>query len=366
MFLLLSLPTVKMHRFKYRFSRLSTWWLNINIAITCNIKPEKSDENEPDDKYAEFDSVETINDLKAAIEHHGHSVVVLDADETIFEKLKSHKDDIDLVFNIAEGLKGEFRESIVQIYCEILEIPCHGPGPLTAAITLNKARTKEILIANDIPTPKSQVFYADDEQLNGSLSFPLLLKPSLEGSSKGIFNENLVDNKDDLKRILSKIMKNYKQSVIVEEFLTGREFTVAVISNHKLIVLPIVEITFDHLPEGIHHMESYEAKWIYDNPNATDDPLICPAKLSKELEEKIRDIAIKTFKALDCKDWTRIDMRLDNEDNPYVLEVNSLPGLMKNPKENSRLPRAAYAAGWTYEQLIGEVLESAIIRWGLR
>jgi len=336
----------------------------MNIALTCSIKPDGLSDK---DKYAEFDSKETINDLAKAIEANGHSVTIINVDENIFETLRKNKNKIDIVFNVAEGLAGEFRESIVQVCCEILGIPYHGPSPLTAAITLNKAKTKEILIANNIPTPKFQVFYNIDEELNKNIHFPLLIKPVLEGSSKGIFNENLVSNEAELKKIVSKIIKNYNQPVIVEEFLNGREFTVSVIGYENPIVLPIVEVKFDHLPKDIHPMDSYESKWIYDNPdfiekNPDKDPLKCPAEITKELEEKIKKTAIKTFKVLDCKDWSRIDIRLDKNNVPNVLEVNALPGFMKDPKENSRLPKAAYAAGWSYEKLIGEVLNSAIRR----
>ena len=113
-------------------------------------------------------------------------------------------------------------------------------------------------------------------------------------------------------------------------------------------------------------MDSYEVKWIYDNPNSAFDPVVCPAELDAELEKKIRDIALKAFKALDCRDWSRIDIRLDGKGEPNILEVNALPGFMKDPKENSRLPKAAYAAGWSYERLIGEVISSAVERLGLK
>ena len=123
---------------------------------------------------------------------------------------------------------------------------------------------------------------------------------------------------------------------------------------------------FDYLPENIHHMDSYEVKWIYDNPKSKIDPLVCPAKINKELENKIKETALKTFKVLDCKDWARIDIRMDKHNVPNVLEVNALPGFIKDPRENSRLPRAAYAQGWSYEKLTGEVLKSAIRRWNLK
>ncbi len=337
----------------------------MKIALTCSLKPEIIRE-EDKEKYAEFDSRQTINDLADAIKANNHEVEIINVKEGIREVLENKKSNIDLVFNVAEGLEGAERESLVPRICGELEIPFTAAGSQTLINTLDKAKTKEILQETNIPTPKFQVFDKEDIDLLEDMDFPLLVKPLLEGSSKGLFNENLVNNKEGLKKIIKKITKAYNQPVIVEEFLDGREFTVSVIGYNNPIVLPIVEIKFDDLPEGIHPMDSYEAKWIYDNPKKGLDPLECPAKLSRELENKIKETALKTFKALGCKDWSRIDIRLDKDNVPNVLEVNALPGFMKDPKENSRLPKAAYAAGWSYEKLIGEVLKSAIERWKIK
>jgi len=332
----------------------------MRIALTCSIKPLNVSE-EDREKYAEFDSRETIDDLASAIKANGHSVDVVDVRDDIRDVLFGRKGDIDLVFNVAEGLEGEDREALVPGICEELGIPFTGADSRAAVITLNKTKTKEILMKNNIKTPKFQVFSDGDEPLN-NLAFPLLVKPANEGSSKGIFNENLSNDKENLKKNLKKIIEKYKQPVIVEEFLSGREFTVAIIGYKEPIVLPIVEIKFDHLPSDIHPMDSYEAKWVYDNPEAKHDPLVCPAEVSDELREKIEEIALKTYKILNQKDWARVDIRLDKNDVPHVLEVNTPPGFMKDPKENSRLPRAAYANGWSYEKLIGEVIKSAVER----
>ncbi len=336
----------------------------MRIALTCSIKPEDITEWNRE-KYAEFDSRETIDDLAEAIRANGHSVDIIDVKEDIKEVLISKMGNIDLVFNVAEGLEGYDREALVPRICEELGIPFTAAGSSTLITTLDKAKTKEVLEKNGIATPRFQVFESGEERLKG-LSFPLLVKPLLEGSSKGLFNENLVNDKRPLKKIIKKVIRNYNQAAIVEEFLDGREFTVSVIGYKKPIVLPIVEIRFEHLPENIHPIDSYEAKWIYDNPKARIDPLVCPAGIDKELENKIKETVLKTFKVLDCKDWARIDVRLDKKGIPNILEVNALPGFMKDPKENSRLPRAAYSAGWSYEKLIGGVLNSAIKRWNLK
>jgi len=335
----------------------------MKISITCSIKPDVvSDEDK--EKYAEFDSAQTINDLASAIKANGHSVEIINVKEDIKDVLSKKKKDIDLVFNVAEGLEGYDREALVPRICEELEIPFSAAGSITLVNTLDKAKTKEILSENTIATPKFQVFDKASEEII-DLKFPLIVKPMFEGSSKGLFNDNLVKDKENLKKIIKKIIDKYNQPVIVEEFLSGREFTISVIGYLNPILLPIVEIKFDHLPSELHPMDSYEAKWIHDNPKAKHDPLVCPAVLDDSLKKKIEEVSLQTFKVLDCKDWARVDIRLDSNGVPNVLEVNSLPGFMKDPKENSRLPKAAYAFSWSYEKLIGEVINSAKERLGI-
>lgn len=341
----------------------------LTIALAYN-KKRAPKEGEPEDLYAEFDCEETIDNLKKAIEANGYNTIMIEADEGAFIKLKEDKEKIDFVFNFSEGLRGESRESQISIYCELLQIPYLGSGPLTNAIVLDKGRTKEILSYHNVPTPNFQVFSNSEEELDLKLKFLLLVKPIAEGSSKGLKNENLVGDEGSLRKIISSIIKNNNQKAIAEEFLDGREFTVSVIGNENPRILPIVEVKFDHLPENIRKFDSFEAKWIYDSPEYAEkngiEPVVCPASIDKKLEKKIKDVVLKTFKVLDCRDWARIDLRLDKHGIPNVLEVNVPAGLIKDPKENSRMPKAAYALGWSYEKLIGEILDAGLRRCGLK
>lgn len=297
---------------------------NLTVALTFNKKKDVSPKSgEPKDLYAEFDADETIQGISKALESAGHKVILVEADENAYSKLKRLKNTIDVVFNIAEGLKGEARESFIPAICELLQIPYTGSGPLTLALTLDKARTKEILKYHRIPTPKFQVFYNPSERLNDKLKFPLIVKPLREGSSKGIKNNSLVNDENELKSRVEKIIMNYEQPAIVEEFIACREFTIAILGNEEPRILPIVEIKFDHLPGHIHKFDSYEAKWIYDNPDGKHDPLICPAKISKKLESKIKKVCLDAYRTLDCKDWCRVDLRVRNG-IPYILELNVL------------------------------------------
>jgi D-alanine-D-alanine ligase len=341
----------------------------MKIAFLYNIKLiAPSLTNEEAQIYAEFDSQETIKGIKEAIEANGHFVHMIEANQNAYIKLKELKEkkQVDLVFNIAEGLYGESREGQIPSMLEMLQIPYTGSGPLNLAITLDKARTKEILSYYKIPNAKFQVFSSVDEKID-CLKFPLIVKPISEGSSKGIMNNNVVKNKKELTKKIKEIIEKYKEKAIVEEFLEGREFTVGIIEDiNGPKVLPIIEVKFDELPKNMNKIDSYEAKWFYDDPSKGMDPLVCPAKVDKKLEEKIKKISIDTYNVLNCKDFARLDIRLDKNGIPNILEINSLPGLIPDPKENSRFPRAARAAGIEFNKLIGMLIDSAKRRYNIR
>ncbi len=331
----------------------------IGIAFNLKKEVEKTDRF---DKYAEFDDLDTINAIRMALERAGYDVVLLEADQDFALSLRDSN--VDFVFNIAEGIHGECRESHVPAILEMFNIPYSGSGVLTQAITLNKSRKKEILNYYGIPTPKWQIFRNTNQKLSPQLRFPLIVKPDAEGSSVGITNDSLVFDAVALKRQVSKILRDYDQPALVEEYIDGSEFAVSLLGNPPK-VLPIVEINFDHLPDGIHKFDSWEAKWIYDNPNGSVDAVIVPAELKPKLKAQIEKVAKQTFEKLGCVDLARIDIRLDSEGAPNVLDVNALPGLMPDPKKNSRFPRSCYAAGMTYDDIILTILHSAMERYNL-
>jgi D-alanine-D-alanine ligase len=315
------------------------------------------------DTFAEWDSWDTINAVKSALELF-NNVSLVEADLSSFEKLKNLGPDI--VFNIAEGFFGESREAQIPAMLDMLQIPYTGSDPLTLATCLDKARTKEILSYYDIPTAPFFIASEIDQIKNLKLTFPLFVKPVWEGSSKGIFTSSFVNNKKELSEQVERIIAEYSQPALIEEFLSGREFTVAILGNgDEAQVLPIVEIDYKDFPDGFIPIYSYEAKWILDTKENPLDVFSCPAKLNPALETKVRQVALNAYKTLRCRDWSRIDIRMNADNVPNIIEINPLPGILPDPKENSCFPKAARTAGISYDEMLNKVLLAAARRYNL-
>lgn len=334
----------------------------MKVGLIYNLKKNPLN-NELDDNYIEFDDENTINAITNALTKTGNEVIHIEADDNIFKKIKDASPDI--VFNIAEGIKGESRESHIPALLELLEIPYTGSGPLTLAIALNKALTNDILKYHNINTPNYQIFRKHDEQLSPMLTFPLIVKPLHEGSSKGIRNKSLVQNEKDLMFQIKWVIDTYNQSAIVEEYIEGKEFTISILGNDPPLILPIVELDFSQLPIEANKIYSYEAKWLWDTPDRPIEMFKCPSELDQNVKEYISNIALQVFNILGCKDICRIDGRLNKEGQFYILDVNPLPGLIPDPKAHSCFPESAIAANYTYDGLINSILFCALKRYKL-
>ncbi len=332
----------------------------MKIALAYNLK--KEDGTKPADYFSEFDSEETINAITDALKSRGHSVDLVDVEQpdlySYFQKNRA-----DLVFNIAEGKSGKFRESEIPAILDYLGIPYTGSSTFSLALALNKALTKKILKAENIPTPRFQVFAKGNEALDPNLKFPLIVKPNCEGSAKGISSSNVVNTEGALFNKIKEIRGNYKQEALVEEFIEGKELTVGILENGKCRILPILEIDFSTCSKSGEYFYSWRMKEYQGNAELGLVPAFhCPARLDKETEKLVKETAFKTHQAVGCFDISRTDIRLSKDNVPYVLEINPLPGL--NPKE-SNFPLMAYAAGMKYDELIEAILLSASERKGL-
>ena len=309
------------------------------------------------DLYAEWDEPETIEAVASALEGVGE-VIRLEAGKDFPRQVMEAKPDF--VFNIAEGLYGVNRESHVPSICEFLGIPYHASDPLSLALTLHKGRAKEIMAYYGVPTAPFVVANTRADARSVNLPFPLFAKPALEGSGKGITEKSLCTNRAKLVQEVGELLDTYQEPVLIESWLPGQEFTVAIMGNGKEArCLPLVGMRWEALPLGAKPIYGYEAKWLWDTPEHPLDLFECPADISKELARDVRSAALSAYRILGCRDWCRVDVRCDAAGRPMVVELNPLPGILPNPQDNSCFPKAARAAGMSYDTLIQTVADIA-------
>ena len=326
------------------------------VGLTYDLKTDyQFKTGDPADANAEFDHPSTIDVIAEAIAANGFKVERIGNAGNLLEKINSLK--VDIVFNISEGLFGRNRESQVPIILEMNRIPFVGADALTLGLTLDKVMAKKIFIADKIPTPKffEVSALAQLENMNHH-KFPLIVKPRFEGSSKGLSESSRVQNREELIKQVEFIINTYKQPALVEEFISGQEFTVAVVGNDPPEALPVVQIKID----GKLKLKDK----FYTFARITSDRLeyICPAKIPADLKKKIDELALKTYRAVDCCDFGRVDFRVDSEGKPYVLEINPLPSL----STEDVFMLLATTMGITYEQMIGKILASAFKRHNIQ
>lgn len=335
----------------------------MNICFAYNVKRNTNYSLTSDQSDIEFDSEDVIKAITDTIKNLGHKVIPLEADLNAYQKLKTLRPKIDLVFNIAEGLGGDARESQIPLFCEMLGIPYTHSSPTTHALTLNKYLTKAVLKSFGIKSPKSFVVNkAEDLNKKISLKYPVIVKPNKEGSSKGIFNDSVTYNFSQLKKAVQRSIESFKTQVLVEEYIDGRELTVSLLGNPPK-VLPIIEQRFDFLPKGFNKIAGYETKWIYeDSLEDLSKAYYCPAKLDASIHKNVVNTSIKIYNALNVLDCARIDYRLRNNEL-FFIEINTLPGINPNEKIISYFPLSARTAGLTFEELIDSIIKSACNRY---
>lgn len=326
------------------------------VGLTYDLKTDyQFREGDPPDANAEFDHPSTVEVITNAIQSQGFRVKKIGNANTLLEKINNLG--VDIVFNISEGLYGRNRESQVPILLEMAGIPFVGSDALTLGLTLDKIIAKKIFIAEGIPTPRFFEIKTMDNLVDADhLQFPLIVKPRCEGSSKGLSEKSRVQNPQDLRAQAEFIIETYKQPALVEEFITGQEFTVAVIGNDPPEVLPVVQIKIDG------NLQLDDKFYTFARISSDRLEYVSPAPITRELDERMRELALKSYNAVDCLDFGRVDFRVDNAGNPYLLEINPLPSL----STEDVFCLLAKQKGMTYEQMIGRILNTALVRYGLQ
>ena len=264
----------------------------------------------------------------------------------------------DVIFNFVESVEGNSNlESYVAGMFDILGIPYTGNGPISLGNCLIKSRTKQILQSHGIRTPKHSIIRLNElpDKNEFKLKFPVILKLAREDASIGISEDSVVNNFAALNERLKYLFSNFTQDVLIEEYIDGRELNVAILGDR---ILPISEIRFDGLPELFPKIVTYEAKWSPDSVYFKNTVPVCPAVIEESVKQKVEKMAKEAFEALECRDYARVDIRLNHKNVPYVIEINPNPDI----SPDTGFVRSACAAGITYEELLFKISKLALKR----
>ena len=329
--------------------------MKLKVGITYNLKKDFSQrENQPIDLLEEFDSEETIDAIREVLESEGHEVIKLGGDRGLIDRVRQGP--IDIVFNIAEGLEGRNREAHIPALLEFLSIPYTGSDPLTLSLALDKAMAKRVVMSQNIPTPRSKKIERMNDLDGLDLHYPLFIKLCYEGSSKGVRLDSKILDPRSLGEKTRSLLETYGSPVLVEEFVKGPEFTVGVLGNHDPFILGVMQIEIKGNPpeESIYSLEikrEWEEKVRYH----------CPPSIDQNLLKKIEEVALRSYRALECRDVSRVDIRVGEDRTPYFLEINPLPGL--SPVYGD-LVIMARSMGWDYARLVKTIFHQALKRYG--
>ncbi len=324
----------------------------LRVGLIYNLKRIKPRVGSAEDREAEYDSQETIDALASAIASYGHEVVRVEATASELSALGGRK--LDVAFNLAEGVRGRSRESLVPALLELHNVAYTGSDAATMALALDKGLAKRIVREAGVPTAPFVVMYTAKDKLPKELGWPVIIKPLAEGSSKGVSGPSVVHDEETLREVVGRQVDRYRQPVLVEGFLSGREFTVGVLQDRRLEVLPPMEIVFS-AKAGPDPIYTFEHKLEFND----EVRYACPAEVDAALGKELVRVAKGAFQALGCRDVARIDLRMDKAGRVNFIECNPLPGLTP---EWSDLCIIAKAAGLSYEALIGRILAPAIRR----
>ena len=327
----------------------------MRVGLAYNVKPSDPPPHLPEDAFEEYDSEETVGHICGAFASLGHEVVRLGAGPGIIDALRKGRPDI--VFNIAEGEGGRCREAHVPALLEMLGIPYVGSDPLTLCVTLDKPVAKRLVASEGFPTPRFRNCFSPPEVDGAELSYPVIVKPAFEGSSKGVRIASRAASPAEARKMVAFVTETYGQSALVEEFVPGSEVTVGIVGNGRPRIVGVMEIApRSGRPEEFVY--SLEVKRDWENQVEYRCPPSLPAAVVAEIER----CATGIYRLLGCRDFSRIDFRLDGEMVPHFLECNPLPGLSPGYGD---LPIMAERMGTHYVDLISEILSCALSRLGM-
>jgi D-alanine-D-alanine ligase len=294
----------------------------------------------------------TIKRVSNALEEGGHNVAVIDGNMNLVEKLQSFMprvmqgERMGMVFNMAYGIQGESRYTHIPSMLEMLGIPYVGSSPAGHTLALDKVTTKVIIQKFGLPTPDFWVFSNPEEDIT-AVEYPAIVKPKMEAVSFGL---KIVNNEAELREAIKFIIQEFQQQALVEKFIRGREFAVGLLGNEPPEAFPVLEIDLENDPDAIQTVE---------HKKQAPRKKICPANLSPELADEMQRISVEAFQALQLRDFARVDIRMDENNNIYILEVNSMASL----GSSGSYVYAAEKAGYNFKRLVNRMLDVGVIRY---
>jgi len=327
----------------------------LHIGVLCNVYAQQNG------SAVEHDLTSVGRHIEKALRKKHYNVTFFDMNESPppFEKIL--KADIDLMFNVCERVNdNSLLEPHSAAFLDILQIPYTGSNPMTLGLCLDKIRVKQLLEYYEIPTPNWDCVYTQDDEIEKDLRFPLIVKPADTDNSIGITNDSVVTNKKQLDRQVEYVLKELGRPALIEEYIEGDEYDVSIIGNDDTLrVLPLNRSTFKNMPEGYWHIYAYDAKWGDKRSPYWKIETECPAHIPRKLSNLITEISIDTYNIMDCHDYGRVELRVDKDGNPFVLELNPNPSI----NVGDCVPDCAKLVGMPYEDFIDEVLHLAIQRY---
>jgi D-alanine-D-alanine ligase len=337
--------------------RSDTATLRVALLVNLARNAPPVHRNAPPDILAELDQDKNVDAYAAAMRAQQHEVTIQEGNAHLAAWLERVQPDI--CFNTCEGFGGDSREAQVPALLEMLGLPYTGPTPLAAAITHDKPTTQRILYCHGLPVPRFQAFHSPDDALHADMQFPLFVKPAHEGTGMGIRNESIVRNEQQLREQVARTIELYRQAAMVESYIEGKDITCGLVGNGDDVhFFPITEVDFSGYPPELEPIYGIQQKVDYDTLYRNK----CPAPLGDALSNEIRRLTHEVFRITGCRDFARVDFRLDANNQPYILEINALPGITPH----SDLTLMAEAEGWTHADLVCAVLDAGLKRYGLK
>jgi len=320
------------------------------------------------DSISDKGVMDEVNAVRDSLKKLGHEAILIQMGrrfrrpdrkkiiESFVSDLKKAKPDA--VFNLCETFCGDAKlQTVVTRILDEMKIPYTGSHSMALDLTTDKTRTKEILEGTGIPTPRFRIFRSAKDVRTSGLRFPLIVKPNFEDGSVGIEADSVVADRSQLRKKVAEVTQKYSQPALVEEYIDGRELNVAVFIGPSAEVLPISEIVFT-FPEGVPKITSYTAKWMESSDEYKGTVGVCPSQLPEDVQEKVKSIASQCIKASGVRDYARVDMRLDQNNQPYVIEVNANPDI----SPGAGFMRSFSASGRTYDDFVSSVLQWTLER----